>query len=72
MKKDSKGNLYLDIDDILNVIGDLSKSQGFYGRLQRDLIELRNNDADAWQDVVDNLEAQHFKTTLDVVFFFEC
>lgn len=72
MKKDNDNKLYFDIDDILNVIGDLSKSQGFYGRLQRDLIELRDNDADAWQDVVDNLEAQHFRTTLDVVLYFEC
>ena len=72
MKKDSNGTMYLGIDDILDVIGNLSRSQGFYGRLYEALIEVKDNDADKWQDVVNELEGQKFRTTLDVVFYFEC
>lgn len=59
------------INDILEAIYKLSLSQGFYGRLLRDLIEIRDNDAEAWQSVVNELEKQHFKTTLDMVLYFE-
>ncbi len=72
MKKTNDGTLYLGIDDIMDEIENLARSQGFYGRLHRDLCEIRDNDADAWQEVVEKLEAQHFRTTLDMVLFFEC
>lgn len=34
------------IDDVLNVIKDLSHSQGFYGRLLRVLTDVKDNDPD--------------------------
>ena len=72
MKKDNNGTLYLGIDDILDVIGGLSRSQGFYGRLLNDLLEVKENDDEQWQNIVEQLEAKKFRTSLDVVFFFEC
>lgn len=71
MKQDKNGNLYMDIDDIMNEIANLACSQGFYGRLYRDLCEVRDNNADEWQRVVNDLEAQHFRTALDMVLYFE-
>ena len=72
MKQDNNGTLYLGIDDILENIKSLARSQGFYGRLYERLIEVRDNDADAWDEVVSELEAQKFRTALDMVFYFEC
>lgn len=59
------------IEDILNAIQDLAQSQGFYGRLLRDLLEIRDTDKERWQEIVDLLEAQNFKTTLDLVLYLE-
>lgn len=55
-------------NEILRAIYDLSKSQGFYGRLYRTLIELNTED---YEQVMGNLEEQNFKDTLDLVLFME-
>ena len=49
---------------ILEIISDLSKSQGLYGRLLRD-IELDPT-------IPDTLEEQNFKDSLDLILFIEC
>ena len=49
---------------ILEIISDLSKSQGLYGRLLRD-IELDPT-------ILDTLEEQNFKDSLDLILFIEC
>ena len=59
------------INDILKSIKELAQSQGFYGRLYERLCEIRDNDTEAWEDVVYKLEAQHFNDSLDMVLFFE-
>jgi len=59
------------INEILDAIYDLSLSQGFYGRLLRDLLELKENYPSEWEKVVKELESQNFKTTLDMVLYFE-
>ena len=59
------------IADILQAIQDLSCSQGFYGRLLEQLLDIRDNDPDKWVQVVELLEKQNFKDTLDMVLFFE-
>ena len=59
------------IDDILNVIIELSYSQGFYGRLYRSLMDCKENDPSSYEDYVEQLEAQNFGDALDVVLFFE-
>ena len=64
-------NITLKMNDILNVITDLSHSQGFYGRLLKQIYEIRDNDPDAYDELCEQLEAQEFRTSLDVVLFFE-
>lgn len=71
MKKTNDGTLYLGIDDIMDEIENLARSQGFYGRLYNFMVDLRDNHSDLWQVYVDELEAQHFRTTLDMVLYFE-
>ena len=59
------------ITDILEAITELSYSQGFYGRLLRQLLEIKENDKASWDEIVKELEAQNFKTSLDMVLYFE-
>ena len=61
----------MDRDDILNVIIELSYSQGFYGRLLRDIRELEEGDPDRYEEFMEVLEAKNFSEPLDVVLFFE-
>lgn len=56
-------------NDIINAITQLSYSQGFYGRLLRDLQSL---DEGTYDEVMTELEAQNFSDTVDMVLFFEC
>lgn len=56
-------------NDIINAITQLSYSQGFYGRLLRDLQSL---DEETYDEVMTELEAQNFSDTVDMVLFFEC
>ena len=51
-------------DEILNTIKSLAMSQGFYGRLLRDI-----NDN---PEILDRLEEQNFQKPLDLVLFLEC
>ena len=37
---------YYTMNDVLEVVRELSYSQGFYGRLLRDLLEIRDNDSE--------------------------
>lgn len=54
--------------DVINVIRDLSYSQGFYGRLLRDIKDLN---ADDFREFCRVMEEQNFTDALDVVMFFE-
>lgn len=59
------------IDDILNLIRSLARSQGFYGRLYQSLISTRDNDPDKWERIVEELESQNFSDDLSVILYFE-
>lgn len=61
----------MDRDDILNAIAELSQSQGFYGRLLRDILDCKENDPSSYDDFMSELEARHFGSMLDMVLFFE-
>ena len=50
--------------EILNAIKSLAQSQGFYGSV----LEQVNKHP----ELLDKLEAQNFKDTVDMVMFFEC
>jgi hypothetical protein len=60
------------MDDILNIIKTLSYSQGFYGRLYSRILELRCNEEELYEELVDELESKNFRNTLDVIYYFEC
>ena len=59
------------MEQILAAIRTLACSQGAYGRLYRDLMELRANDAEQYSAVVEGFEAQNFSGMLDMVLFIE-
>lgn len=59
------------INDILNAIKELASSQGFYGRLYRDLIELQQNDLEQYNSIKEELESQNFHDTLDLIMYLE-
>ena len=55
-------------EEIMETIKSLAGSQGFYGRLYRDLMEL---DEDEYDEVMTELESQNFKDGVDLVMFIE-
>ena len=55
--------------DVINVIEELSYSQGFYGRLLR---EIKGLNAEDFREFCRVMEEQNFRDSLDVVLFFEC
>lgn len=59
------------IEQIMQTILELSYSQGFYGRLYRDLMDIKNTDEIAWSSVVETLEAQNFNEPLDLILYLE-
>lgn len=60
------------MEDILNAIRELASSQGFYGRLLRDLTELKENDLESYNSIKEELESQNFQNAVDLVMYFEC
>lgn len=61
----------MDIEQIMAAIRSLAQSQGYYGRLYNELLEMQTNDPDKWEEVKNTLEAQNFNDTLDMVMYFE-
>lgn len=61
----------MDIEQIMTAIRSLAESQGFYGRLYNNMQAMQENFPERWQEIVETLEAQNFKDTLDMVMFFE-
>ena len=59
------------MNDILNAIRELASSQGFYGRLYRDLTELKENDLEQYNSIKEKLESQNFHDTLDLIIYLE-
>ena len=71
MIKNSKGKLIFEFNDVIDIIDTLSHSQGFYGRLLRDIYELKRYEPEMFAMFVDEIESQNFRTALDVVMYFE-
>ena len=59
-------------EQILQAIRSLAMSQGFYGRLYRRLMELKDQDEVSYNECMENLELQNFSDPVDMVLFFEC
>ena len=71
MIKNSKGKLIFEFDDVIDIINTLSYSQGFYGRLLRDIYELKKYEPEMFAMFVNEIESQNFTNTLDIVMYFE-
>ena len=71
MIKNSKGKLIFEFNDVIDIIDTLSHSQGFYGRLLRDIYELKRYEPEMFAMFVDEIESQNFTNTLDIVMYFE-
>ena len=56
-------------EEILKTILMFAQSQGFYGRIYRDIMDAREEDRECF---LDELEAQNFKDALDLIYYFEC
>ena len=71
MIKNPKGKLIFEFDDVIDIIDTLSHFQGFYGRLLRDIYELKKYEPEMFAMFVNEIESQNFTNTLDVVMYFE-
>lgn len=71
MIKNSKGKLIFEFNDVIDIIDTLSHSQGFYGRLLRDIYELKKYEPEMFMMFVDEIESQNFTNVLDIVMYFE-
>lgn len=60
------------MNQIMDLITELSYSQGFYGRLKRDIIEMKENFPDQYDMLVENWESRNFKNSLDFILYIEC
>lgn len=56
-------------EQILKTILMLAQSQGFYGRLYRDIMDADEEDRECF---LSELEAQNFGNELDLIYYFEC
>lgn len=61
----------MNVLQVLDVIRDLSHSQGFYSRLYETILEVKQNDEAAFNEFAKAVEAQNFRDSVDVVLFFE-
>lgn len=56
-------------DEIMSLFRSLARSQGFYGRLVRNIESATPDEQEEfWQE----MEAQNFTDTLDVILYIEC
>lgn len=62
---------YYDVDRVIDVIQQLSNSQGFYGRLLERIIYLQVYEPESFVEFKNIVEAQKFQDLVDVVLFFE-
>ena len=68
----STGKLYdfkdgMKMPQIMNAIHGLAQAQGFYGRLERDILDAKKNDPARYKAQKDYLEGQKYKSRLDMV-----
>ena len=71
MKLNSDNILVFDFNDVLNVLDELSHSQGFYGRLLRDIYELMEYEPERFDMFVEEIESANFRSPFDIVMYFE-
>lgn len=57
--------------ELLNMIKELSYSQGFYGRLYRALMEVKEQEIKTYKKIIKEWESQNFTTPLDFILYIE-
>ena len=62
----------MDVYQVIDVIGMLSHSQGFYGRLLEEILYTQVYEPEKFEAFKETIEDQNFKDPLDVVLYFEC
>lgn len=62
---------YLTIDQILDIISVLAKSQGFYGRVLRSILEQKEEDPKGYAEWCKNVEGMNFTDALEIVRYLE-
>lgn len=56
------------MEDIIKLIRELAKSQGFYGRLLENILEL---DDESYEELAGLWESKNFKDELDFILYIE-
>lgn len=59
------------MDDLLEVIVELSGSQGSYGRLYRALMDLKENSPEEYAELSEVWESKNFGSSLDFILYLE-
>lgn len=59
------------VEQVIEVIEMLSHSQGFYGRLLKEVMYIEENDPEKFESFKELIEEQGFENPVDVVLFFE-
>jgi hypothetical protein len=65
-----KAEVY-DVEQVIEVVKMLSRSQGFYGRLLERIMYLKEYEPEDFETFKQVVEEQGFKDPVDVVLFFE-
>ena len=71
MENKVDSNKWLSVNDVMNIIQSLSRSQGFYGRLYEAITDARENNPAVYNEFVDTVNKAHFVNKIDVILFFE-
>lgn len=71
MKTNTNNVLVYDFNDVLNVISEFSHYQGFYGRLLEWIYDLMESDPNEFDIFVKQIEAEEFRSPIQVVLYFE-
>ena len=71
MKVNADNVLVYSFEDVLNVIMEMSHCQGFYNRLLESIYDLMENDPDKFDAFVEQIEAEEFRSPVQVVLYFE-
>ena len=59
------------VDQVIEVIEMMSHSQGFYGRLLKDIMYMKEYEPDKFEEFKELIELMGFDNPVDVVMFFE-
>lgn len=62
---------YMNALQVIDVIRELSHSQGFYSRMYRNILDLKETNEEAFNDWCREVESKNFKEPVDVVLYFE-